>query len=71
MQPTTDPITTLRQQCATLYALAVDAIKAAGYDQADPTYDALIAGYCALQSELHHKERSADLLARIAEVRAA
>lgn len=55
-------ITTLRQQCDILYALASDAIKAANFDTGDATYGALLAGYCALQRELHHEERGAALL---------
>lgn len=63
MQDTNAPhLRTLRQQCDILYALASDAIKDAGFDQNDRTYSALIAGYCALQRELHHEERGAALL---------
>lgn len=55
-------ITVLRSQCDILFDLAGAAIKAANFDTDDATYCALIAGYCALQRELHHEERGAALL---------
>lgn len=53
---------TLRQQCDTLFNLASDALKTAGFDTGDATYSALMAGYCALQRELYQEESGAALL---------
>lgn len=63
MQPT-DPahLIDLRAQVATLERLAFNALKDAGYDTREATYQALLAGMQALQRELHHEERGAALL---------
>ena len=63
IQPPTHLID-MREQVATLERLSLAALKDAGYDTREATFQALIAGKLALERELRTQETAAAVLAR-------
>ncbi len=63
IQPPTHLID-MREQVATLERLSLAALKDAGYDTREATFQALIEGKLALERELRTQETAAAVLAR-------